>query len=136
MIKTYWISLALVTVSLVSTNVYADEVGSDIYPVQLIHSEVMSFPVNPDIFTEYLRRPTYRSILPTHIIYRLDCYTDGSGSVHHVKGIRDINRALTYNGNGILRLTLLAVAYDMCADIWEDRFDGDTLREGDDAWFF
>lgn len=104
--------------------------------VERIHSEIQSYTVEKDLFKEYLRHAGYSDQLPKAITYRLDCYSDGSGRVLEINGIKDIHRTLTAEGRGILRATLLDVAYFSCSMIWEARYESDDTGQGDDAWYF
>ena len=104
--------------------------------VTLIHSEIHSYTVEKDLFKEYLRHSGYSDQLPSSINYRLDCYSDGSGRVLKINGITDIHRTLTAEGRGLLRATLLNVAYYSCSMIWEARYESGIDRESNDAWYF
>ena len=101
-----------------------------------IHSEIQVYTPEPHLFKEYLRHPGHESFLPKAISYRLDCYSDGSGTVSTLQGFEAIHRALTSDGRDLLRVVVQDIAYYSCSTIWEKRYESDTLGEGTDTWYF
>lgn len=134
MIPTYVVLAMLILGWSVVQDAHSEE-APPTQEVVKIYDSLVSLPVDPEAFKEYLRHPSFYEEIPEAIIVDVVCYSDGNGRISVLSGWRDFIRTLTDDGKFLINEYMVGLGNYACSQAMEVWNATDIIDESKPVWY-